>query len=374
MGAQAYVDERPYILFPEAGAPVVIFMSVVFLGLIGLAVFLEFYRRKRQRDAAYRRAWLNVERIFREKDLSQAEREAVRGLIEYERIPDPLSIVTTRRAFNAHVGGYMEEMRHKLDPASYAQLGQTLRDVRIRLALDFVPFGQPIRSTRELTPGQTILARRKEHREESWFRLRVDSVDEAYVTVETQSVQGGAAAPALVRGERLTARLWRRDDGRYALEFETASALGPDATLPLHHDNQIKRTQSRAYLRIRHNQPASVSFVALAPHEQKEAAHLASRPASKRLRGRITSLSGGGLALELDQPPPQNVALRVPIDLPGSETLTAHAVVVGSHQLSGGRYLVRGAFVEIGDEERDAIAGYVWERQQPLGPGPHAAT
>lgn len=369
-GAAPSVQSDTYNLYPYATTPVVIGMTLLFVGLIGLAVFLEWLRRQKQRHEARRRAGLAVERIFREKDLSAPECDAMRGLIDAQGNTDPLSIATTRRAFNDAVSPYMAQMRGELPARDFALLGQTLRDVRIRLDLDYVPFGQPISSTRELTPGQTILARRKEQRDAPWFRLSVEAVDEAHVTAQARPVQSGAPLPDLGADDVLAARLWRRDDGRYSLHFGVAVPPQKDQPILLHHDNNMKRTQARAYLRIHHNQPATIAYVALPAGGQIE--EIANRPAGVKRRGRITSLSAGGLAVEIDHPPGPNTVLRVPLGLPGREPFTVHAAIVGSHDLSGGRRLVRGAFMDLEEEQRDVIARYVWERQHPQGPGPHA--
>lgn len=366
------MDEGHFIIYPYASTPVVIAMCFLFGGLIALAVTIEWARRKRQRTEAYRRSWLAVERIFREKDLSSQEREAVRELITESGVSEPLSIVTTRHAFNRTLRGFMKRKRQELEPAAYGRLGQTLRDVRTRLALDFVPYGQRIESSRELTPRQTILARPEDRRDQAWFRLVVIEVDEAFLAVEPQSIQG-SSIPNLHPGDYLAARLWRRDDGRYSARFEIAGGGSAGDAILLHHDNNMQRTQARAYLRIRHNQPATVGLVNVP--QGGDMTGLDARPAASRLRGRITSLSAGGLAIEADQPVPSSyVVLRVPLDLPAHELFTVHAKVVGSHALSGGRHLVRGAFIDIPNEDRDKIARFVWERQQPIGQSPHAAS
>jgi len=40
--------------------------------------------------------------------------------------------------------------------------------------------------------------------------------------------------------------------------------------------------------------------------------------------------------------------------------------MVGSSSFPGGRYLIRGCYVDIEDATRDLIAQYVWRRQKPL--------
>ena len=91
------------------------------------------------------------------------------------------------------------------------------------------------------------------------------------------------------------------------------------------------------------------------------------REAVTRLRGRVTSLSGGGLAIVVQQPIPKHVLLRITLDLvpePGSLRLTARPV--GSSTLSAGKHLVRCAFAGISDEVREDVSQYVFHRQGPI--------
>lgn len=82
------------------------------------------------------------------------------------------------------------------------------------------------------------------------------------------------------------------------------------------------------------------------------------------IRARITSLSGGGLALVVEEPLPTRVALRTHLELPDEPSLEVHARVVSTSPLARGCQLVRGAFVSMPEETVDAVTRYVFHCQQ----------
>ena len=79
----------------------------------------------------------------------------------------------------------------------------TLREIRARLGLDFVSYGQPIQSTRELNVGQPLWLAPSGLQNPRWQRASVVAMDEAFFHVAARQdprqpgdtpQQGGFAA------------------------------------------------------------------------------------------------------------------------------------------------------------------------------------
>jgi c-di-GMP-binding flagellar brake protein YcgR len=232
------------------------------------------------------------------------------------------------------------------------------------LGLDFVPFGQRITSTRELNAGQVIWMARAGTPSSEWSRVSVVEVDEAMFRAVPPNDSTTATKPALTSGDTIQCRLWRDEDARYMFDVTLARVEKSPPGWVLRHTSQLSRTQSRADYRVQHDQATTIGV--LDGSVDGEITSAKERRVITRLRGRINSLSAGGLALLIHQPIPKQVLLRISLDLPGYEIFETEARIVSSSAMSGGRWLVRVSFVNLDEYKRDSVAHYVLHRQQPL--------
>jgi c-di-GMP-binding flagellar brake protein YcgR len=194
-------------------------------------------------------------------------------------------------------------------------------------------------------------------------------VDEAYLHVTVRDAQA-ARAPELVRGSEVRCYLWREDDARYEFRTAVAYSEGTPQTWSLLHSANLHRVQARNYYRVRYNQETTIGVLGASGAAAEEADTAVPRRVITRLRGRICSLSAGGLALVTQQGVHTQARLRVALEIPEEEPFDADVETVGVEPISGGRYLVRGMFVRIGEDKRDVIARYVLRRQRPLAASP----
>lgn len=364
-------DGLPFLQLDAPGRGTIVVLMLVFGAMFLGAIFLQIWRERRQHKLGLSKAWKSIHEIIADKDLSEAEQRLLDKMLQEFSPDDPLRVVTVRRHFNEVVAAYLRSAWNTVNRARFAELGQQLRDIRVRLGLDFVPYGQPLESTRELAPRQALLACPAGKGDHQWFRFTVTQVDEAFIIAAFDQTKDEPPVAKLAPGHDLRARLWREDDARYTLTLRIASVQEDPRRVVFHHSTDLKRVQARAYYRVRHNQATSVGIVNSPANDDYEKAN--SRPVSSRMRGRVTSISAGGLAVEIPQNVPQQVLLRVVLELPATEPLTVTARVVGTEALAGGQHLVRGAFVDIDEETRDKIAHHVWRRQQPILNAKHAS-
>jgi c-di-GMP-binding flagellar brake protein YcgR len=268
-----------------------------------------------------------------------------------------LQILAARREFEACVEAEMSAVGATGNEDQFRETGIMLREIRVRLDLDYVPFGQRIQSTRELNVGQEVWLAPAKPGTGQWSRASVIAVDEAYLHVAVRDEKLVDDAP----GRELRCHFWREDDARYELTLTVTHGEGAPPTISFLHANDLRRVQARDYFRVRYNQETTIGVLSAVSGQDEGQP----RRVVTRVRGRISSLSGGGLAVVTQHVLQVARLLRVSIELPNEKPFEVDVNTVAVDSIAGGRYLVRGAFVDIPEEKRDAIAHYVMRRQQP---------
>lgn len=344
---------------------------IALLVLMAVAVVAEQFRQRRLRRRRVAVEWQTVEQIAREKQLSDSEWKRFKGCIARWHSSEPLRAATVRLDFDRCVESEMKALLEKGDPEQYARAGAELRDIRVHLNLDYIPYGQRIHSTRELSTGQLVtLWPANEKGQPTRRQMRVLSLDEAYLHLAPAGI-GGGGGPEPSPGEAFRCQVWRDDDARYMFTIPFVRAEADPPQWALQHTSDLDRMQSRNFFRIRYEQTVSVGV--MDPPAGGDTERLARQPVTARLRGRVTSLSAGGYALVVQQPVPAHVFLRLRLDLPGSGTLELDSRIVGTSLLGGGRTLVRASFVNVDDETRDELVKFVTlQQQQPASGSPES--
>lgn len=344
--------------FPAPSAYSLAWLFAVFFALLAMAVWLESRRRRALHRAGLRGQWAAVERLMDERRLNAAEAKTVRRLLKRHAADAPLEAVTSRLSFEALVDAAMRDAAKRADEVELKTYGESLRDIRVQLGLEATAVAQQIHSTRELDGGQRVEI--APEGSESWVRLFVDDVDEAYFYLRYRDAPPVPALPGA--GERVKCALWRDDDGRYFFETKVVAAETTPPRLTLAHAARLNRTQHREHFRVRHDQTTTAGI--LGPSRGGTLEDLPLRAPATKLRGRITSLSGGGCAFVVQEALSDGVLVRLRLELEEEPPLEVHAETVSTQPISGGRYLVRARFVALPEESADAIARHVMRHQQ----------
>ena len=303
--------------------------------------------------------WNTVKEIMTTRELSDEYVRLFQDLVRKHAPKMPLKIATVRQEYEKCIEVEMRAVIKKHGREAFEKAGADYREIRIQLGLDYVAIGQLIRSTRDLSSGQWISTSKEGSQQ--WYRLRVDSVDEAYLYASRHEKE---EIPDFREGDKLRCRLWRDEDARYLFSTRVIVFDDPPPGWRLAHVNDMKRVQARAHFRIRHDQSTIVGVINAPIDGNLD--NVSERRVVTKLRGRITSLSAGGCALVLPQTVSKRVLLRIGLNLPGKISLELEASVVSVSAISGGRYLARTRFVGLDDANRDAVAKYVLSRQQIL--------
>ncbi|MCP4638898.1 MAG: hypothetical protein GY851_00620 [bacterium] len=366
-------ESLPLVEFPGTGHPVLIWAAVGVLVLLASAVLLDLWRRAAARRRHREALWKQLLAAAKDKELTAAETHLLQTMLEHWSSDDPIRGISSRHAFDKCVESEMARVREKEGAARFEDVGVTLRDVRMRLALDYIPIGQQIHSTRELYQTQQVWMSRVADKPPRWHQGTVSAVDEARFHVAPRG-QGGT--PSFRAGEDIRFRMWREEDARYVFVVTYTRMDDDPVELVFAHTSSLTRLQSRAHFRVRHEQTTNVGILN-APIDEGDAfkrltsEELKTRRAVTKIRGRMLNVSAGGFAMVLNQAVPKQVILRVPLELSSADTFDVHAHIVTTNALSAGQCLVRAAFVAIEDEDRDTIARYVSRKQQAMLHGGH---
>ncbi len=338
-------------------------VALAFVALFAGALVMELLRQRRQRRQRAAATWKTVESVETEKGFSAEERRVLGAMIRRWAPDDPLGVITVRHQFGACVENEIEALRRGGNEQQFEAMGTLLHDIRSRLALDFVPLGQRIYSTRELFQGQEVWLTREADKPPQWIRGLTALSNEAVFRVAPRDFLESSRA-VFRPGDRFRFRLFRDEDARYAFatEFVRRDKEPPD--LVFLHTSDLDRIQSREHFRVRHEQTTNVG-VMNAPLDTASPA-TRDRRIVTRLRGQITNISAGGFAVIVPQAVPAQVLIRVTLDLEleATEPFDVDARIVGTTSLPGGRCLIRAAFYEVDAEKEEIVARYVAHRQQ----------
>lgn len=358
-------EQRIYV-FPEASTATMLGAIGVVLGFFAFAVCIEIFRRRRDQRLRLAAEWRALRNVAAERELGDAELALLEAVVGRHAREHPYKAITQRHAFEECVE---KEMAALADSPEYRRQGVALRDIRVRLGMDFAPLGQRIHSTRELYLQQQVWVSSSQG-EGDWHRMIVVAVDEAHFHVAPAP---GDALPAFSAGDALRFRMWREEDARYLFTARVDVVERRPAALLVRHTTELNRRQSRSHYRLRYEAALEIALLT-APRDGNYTA-LGERPIVGSLRGRFASLSGGGFSVVVGQPIPTQVLLRATLALEDQEPFAVTGRIVGSTALSGGRHLIRAAFVGLADEDRDRITHHVFQAQQRsmAGQGPEHA-
>lgn len=354
-------ESLPYMTLAPEDRSLFFEWVLALCALLLLAVLIDLVRRRLQRARNVEAEWRRAEEKARQKGVAQGDWNLLREVVARWMPRAPLAAVTERHHFDACIEAELADIEGRGDLEQYEAVGALLRRLRTRLGLDFVPYGQQIHSTRELGLRQRVWVAPVSPVPPDWFRTRVAEVTEAHFALTPWPGAEGAP-PTFEPGEEVRCHMRRDDDARYAfiatlLRFEPAPPVWV-----FHHTAKLNRIQSREYYRAHIDQETTVAI--LAQHTPDVA--LADRTVRIRLEGRVTSLSGGGLAVVVDQSIAVETVVRVGLKLPGEKPIQVYVRVVDDEPVADGHHWIRGAFIEMTEETRDRITHYVSQRQQML--------
>lgn len=343
-----------------------LYVLVAVIAMFVVAYWVEKLRRRAEWKRTLEAEFASLADLANDKDFTRDEKNILEDLARRFAPEEPFRVGTMRQVFNRCVDAAMDEALKSGDKKLFERRGEVLRDIRVKLGLDYVPFGLRIQSTRELYTKQPVWVSATADLDHAlWTRMVVAMVDEGHFYLAHEDE---APLPTVRTGDTIHFRMWREEDARYEFNARVAATQAGAPEWELTHTTRLRRLQARAHFRIKYDAAVEVGIVS-APLDGALSG-IAARPVVTRLRGRISSLSGGGYAVVVTQPVPKQVLLRVVFEIdPGHGPLLTNARIVGTVDISGGRHLLRAQFVGLTEEEREVVTRFVFQTQQPATVG-----
>ena len=349
---------------PRVDNPLLTWIGFGFCALFVGAVVLELLRRRRRRRDNIAAQWGIIDEVISERGLPDEEAQALRDMLRARAPQAPLTTINERLAFEQCVADHMEALSSQGDAAHFKNVGVLLRQVRRRLDLETVGDARPVDSTRHLNPGHMMWISPGDAERPKWFSVHIVDVDEAYLHVVPDQDEK-EPPPSLQVGDVCSCRVLRTNDARYAFTSVLAFKAENPPQWSFMHTMRLDRLQSRAFFRIAYEGAVNLG-VLVTPADGNLAENVDRREVQTWVQGQFTNISAGGFAAITTVAPPNNARVRVPMEIPGEDDIEPEAYLIEARPLSGGRYLVRGEFVDIAEKTRDTIARFVLHLQQPL--------
>ena len=223
-------------------------LSVLILLFVGIAALfgLHFYRVLRLRRETQER----FEQQARESGLESEHLRTLRAVARKSKMKNPLLLLQSVHMFDRYLGDYTDRLAAR-DPGDPV-LGQVGR-IRGLLGFDQVPPELPLRTTRQVEPGLTLVAWAQErgpHTHSPWL---VVSRDEGGIEVVPMLKEDTKELEVLEPGEYLNARFWRPGDTEYSFRTRVLEIDPKAPSVTIRHARRLERVQNRDFFRLEVN-------------------------------------------------------------------------------------------------------------------------
>ena len=220
-------------------------LSVLILLCTGIvALFaLHFYRLLRRRREAQERFDLQG----RESGLEPDHIRTLRAVARKSGMKNPLQLLQSVHVFDRYLGEHTDSVAaHDPGDPVLEQVGR----IRTLLGFDQVPPELPLRTTRQVEPGLTLMAWAQPSGPDSHSPWLVVSRDERGIAVVPMLKEDSKVLDGLEPGEYLNARFWRPGDTEYRFRSRVLDIDPKSASVTIGHARRLERLQNRDFFRL----------------------------------------------------------------------------------------------------------------------------
>ncbi len=363
---------------PKPSPTTIAVLLGVVAALLGTLIAVDIITTRRHRATVRKRSREMFDSITQAHGLNEEEITLLERFTTYQPEGNPLAVVNSPAEYDACVERELSALAAR--SAGEKAVEETLNMIsliRRKLALDHLPQGQFLHSTRALLPNQEIKINTPVEGVEKEFDSVVVAVTEKEITITAPRL--GGEVYHLEPGMECGVTLVRQSDAIY--EFKTRvrrTFLGRAPLLTISHTNDLKRVQLRRYYRVDVDIPLSFALldkkeIERGGDEPEEALAAATIGARERDSGRLRNISGGGALVESGTDISDGDFLNFDIDIWSGrpENLTGEVVSVEAPPSAETEETPRRhkkttahlAFVGISEKVRDKVVRYVYRRQ-----------
>lgn len=347
----------------EDPTPIVWFLFALMCAAIVGAIVLHLLRRYRLRKA--REDALRAVAIA--KGVGKRDTDLLCTLAA--SLDRPTQLAESAYIFNRTVGTYVDELIER--DWDHPHIKQIAR-MRHKLGFDVTASDRPLRSTRELSEGITLMVWNAEEGQGAFYPWLVVERDERALSIVPLLKDDFHRYPQLTKGGELALRFWRSHDTEYRVELPIYSVESEEHIVRLHHSDSVERLQQRDFYRISVHFPIDL-LVAGAAVEQGEGQADRNLPAAEGLEeeertwhsveAHVLDLSAGGLSVEIHTSEPLEGDVVVDPQFKGPFPLAGLACEI-VHQEHVGRALrLQLRFSDMVDAQRSELVRLVYDYQ-----------
>ena len=342
--------------------------------LIGLYIF-RWLRRRRQIEA-------NFFHQAEEKGLEPSQARFLLLQARKNRLNNPLLLLTSVYVFDRYLGKLASRLadRDRADPTL-----ELIAEIRPLLGFDELPADQALRSTRQLSSGQTLMIWTQGDDPEDFSPWIVIARDERSISIAPMLRDNLQQFGSLKPGSLLTVRFWREDDTEYRFSSKILELDPGSHTVVLRHVDRLERQQQRDFFRLPVSFPILLFAIPpeepeqpieelLTQHENEEEEGFDSREESEeegnfdlangpRIGGEVVNLSAGGLSLMTEDQPPPDHRLLIDPDFDGPFPLSAIFCEVVHETPAAEGFNLQIQFVDLPPGRERELVRLVYQRQ-----------
>ncbi len=345
-------------LWPDPSTRSPVWFLYFALFMLAAAMILSLLRHRRKIREHAEKAWNMARRVAEKRGLDDQEWATFSALVHRWAPDDPLGAISRRILFeeilDADADARVDEPMPNLEKD-----GKLLSAVRFQLGFAKLNLNEPLRSTREMDVGQSVIMSAGPGR-----RGVVRAVNPLFFNIETHGT-----TPLVEHGERVAFRISREEDARY--EFTTvflglAHATGEMIFLNCAH---IHRMQDRANDRVPYHRCAVVDILPPERNVTDDQRVLLETDAWGQMKTEFIDISAVGVAMKAELSLPASVLIRFRLELDSGEPLRLVAQVVDSTPTDDDLHIVRVQYVHLGPMAKSKLVRYVrYRRERRIAP------
>ncbi len=310
MNSDRLRDALPFLRprIEEPSGIVLLFFGLICTALIALIAH-HILRWHQERRRLYKRL---CERGS-ERGLSPEELAFLVPLAKRAKLANPSQLINTPYAFDRTIGPIVNELI--AEDWHHEDIAQIER-IRAQLGFDYMASDQPLRTTRQLAEGLTLMVWCDSEELEAFYPWIIVHRDERALTVAPLLKEDFARYANLDTRSSLAVRFWRSTDTEYRFVSMVLSTDSSQRTVTLQHGDDLERLEQRDFYRI--NVYFDIHFWLLEDADETASTTAETPTEPMRISATVLDLSAGGLEIETSAPIfPQGVILQVVPDFEG---------------------------------------------------------
>jgi len=284
-------------------------------------------------------------------------------MIKRCKVKNPINIFRSIKLFDKCVN--LEFKKKDFSELEREEFAEDISELRRKLHFDRFPPGEILNSTRGISPKQGIRITLELNGKKHYYRSQVADVREDSIVILFPKF--GEFREYLKPGQPIKIYFWRFGDAGYTFSTKISNNIDEEpGILFIEHSSKIERTQRRLYFRIDISLP--LYFTALSPEQRQELRESGSVKFPKDQmpqKGRITSISGGGISFIADTYITNDKILWLYLDLLDyGSIVNIYGRVIRSKKIAEDKFKIYIEFVLISRKDRETIVGFVAAKQR----------